>query len=75
MGYTIADEVMRVEATHVCGAKATRLQVVANIWLVQGYNALRGQAWMMGGPWVNVDGVRGLYKTSLGSIVGIPMVG
>ena len=30
---------------------------------------------MIGGPWASVDGVGGLYKTGLGSIRGILMVG
>ena len=30
---------------------------------------------MTGSPWASVDGVGGLYKTGLGSIMGILMVG
>ena len=30
---------------------------------------------MTGGPWASVDKVGGLYKTGLGSIMGILMVG
>ena len=34
MGYTITHKVMRVEATHVCGVKATGLRGIAGIRLV-----------------------------------------